>query len=170
MTPEDKVSLKTSASVLFDKQDAPPGTTTIGDISPTPVLNFGVRTGPEGSPSTEPASSSTQFLSSHLPRRGSQRRAREAKEALPEWWSVLPPPKNAREKEVNDEIDVKIMQERLQKRKQGRSFKLLLLGLFLAAHLVCFCSHSKGQSESGKTTTLKSMFCIPLWILRLTSL
>lgn len=66
----------------------------------------------------------------------------------------------AEAKRVSDEIDEQIKRERELERRKKRPVKLLLLGeCFLQLALI----HSKsdvitGQSESGKTATLKSSY------------
>lgn len=65
----------------------------------------------------------------------------------------------AEAKRVSDEIDEQIRKERELERKKKRPVKLLLLGQlskFLKSHPFLMFLRWVGQSESGKTATLKS--------------
>lgn len=64
----------------------------------------------------------------------------------------------AEARRVSDEIDEQIRREKEMERKKKKPVKLLLLG---EQQVTSFCSRfpepPKGQSESGKTATLKSI-------------
>ena len=67
----------------------------------------------------------------------------------------------AEAKRISDEIDERLRRERENEKKKKRPVKLLLLGMFVAQNSSYVCTtltypHTTGQSESGKTATLKS--------------
>lgn len=67
----------------------------------------------------------------------------------------------AEAKRISDEIDERLRREKENEPRKKRPVKLLLLGMFLSVSDLAICDNSiaiSGQSESGKTATLKSKY------------